>query len=48
MGKQIDKFNLGNGLKGMRERLGLIGGRVSFNNNEIGFHTEILLPQDNQ
>ena len=45
-GKLIRHFNMGNGLKGMAERLSLIGGHVNFTHDNKGFLTSISIPQE--
>jgi signal transduction histidine kinase len=45
-GKQIKHFDMGNGLKGIAERLSLIGGHVNFTYDNKGFHTSIFIPQE--
>lgn len=45
-GKLIKHFDMGNGLKGMVERLSLIGGHVNFTHDNKGFHTSISIPQE--
>jgi two-component system sensor histidine kinase DesK len=45
-GKLIKHFDMGNGLKGMMERLSLIDGHVNFTQNDKGFCTSIYIPQE--
>ena len=45
-GKPIKHFDMGNGLKGMVERLSLLGGHVNFSHSNHGFHTAIFIPQE--
>jgi len=45
-GKRIKHFDMGNGLKGMTERLSLIGGHVNFTHDKKGFCTSISIPQE--
>ena len=45
-GKLIKHFDMGNGLKGMVERLSLIGGHVNFKHDNKGFYTSISIPQE--
>lgn len=45
-GKPIKHFDMGNGLKGIAERLSLIGGHVNFKHDGKGFHTSISIPQE--
>jgi signal transduction histidine kinase len=45
-GKLIKHFDMGNGLKGMVERLSLIGGHVNFTHDNKGFRTSISIPQE--
>ncbi|MDF2179486.1 sensor histidine kinase [Aliiglaciecola sp. CAU 1673] len=44
-GKSQPAFCAGNGLKGIRERVEAIGGKVQFNADAQGFQTQISLPQ---
>ena len=44
-GRPIKHFNMGNGLKGMSERVMQIGGKISFTPDQRGFHTSITIPQ---
>ena len=45
-GKHLKHFDLGNGLRGMQERLTMIGGYVNFTHDDQGFRTSISIPQD--
>ncbi|MBL4630342.1 MAG: histidine kinase, partial [Paraglaciecola sp.] len=45
-GQLIKHFEIGNGLKGMAERLALIGGQVNFTHYDKGFQTSISIPQE--
>ncbi|MBU3004296.1 sensor histidine kinase [Paraglaciecola arctica] len=47
-GQPIKHLKVGNGLRGMAERLALIGGEVSFAHNVNGFCTSITVPQEVQ
>lgn len=44
-GQPIKNYNVGNGLKGISERLSQIGGQVNFIHDHSGFQTLITIPQ---
>ena len=43
-GKNNQKIISGNGLNGMKERIQLVDGKISFSNNKRGFLLQIKLP----
>jgi two-component system sensor histidine kinase DesK len=43
--KPIKEFDLGNGLKGISERVTQIAGKVDFSHNQMGFRTFIIIPE---
>lgn len=47
-GKMPEKLILGNGLKGMRERIEMISGKINFSLNKHSLITDVMIPLNNE